>query len=87
MDDNPESEVRTRRRLTGSALSAKDRSDRRDEALIREGGRLISRLRIGKEANDALTAIMASGHDQLRSAIEFALVDTARRLRRKAPKD
>lgn len=71
-----EAKARRGRPVTGQAKTSTERGKAADEALVRSGGRILSRVRLSPEAAAALTTLAArEGSD--RAAIEKALIAAA----------
>lgn len=72
-----EEEKRSRGRpATGKAKTSTERGRAADDALKASGGRIVNRVRLGKESTDALT-VLKQHYGSDRVAFESALVEWA----------
>jgi hypothetical protein len=71
--------ARRGRPVTGQAKTSTERGKAADEALIRSGGLILSRVRLSAEAAAALSQL-AKVEGSQREAIQRALIQAAERL-------
>lgn len=65
---------------TGNAKTPTERVKALDAALLASGGRVVNRVRLSKEAVDAL-AVLAELDGSERAAFENSLIERARRIK------